>query len=126
MLIGLGGGAMIVVKHLDEYAKSETSTAFNSVRVQTMDLAQLWKWIEGPGLGLKFLEWAILQKASIGGSERKKWINLVQMASIGKPMKLRPQLDFEAKYQPFGHSMAVFLTSMGAEKWPKMVRIGLK
>ena len=48
------------------------------------------------------------------------------MASIGKPMKLRPQLDFEAKYQPFGHSMAVFLTSMGAEKRPKMVRIGLK
>ena len=52
-----------------------------------------------PGLGLKILEWGILQKASIGGSERKKWINLVQMASIGKPMKLRPQLDFEAKYQ---------------------------
>ena len=48
------------------------------------------------------------------------------MASIGKPMKLRPQLDFEAKYQPFGHSIVVFLTSMGAEKRPKMVRIGKK
>ena len=41
MLIGLGGGAMIVVKHLNDWAKSETSTAFDSVRLQMMDLARL-------------------------------------------------------------------------------------
>ena len=43
LLIALGGGALIVVKRLNDYAKSETSTAFDSVRLQMMDLAQLWK-----------------------------------------------------------------------------------
>ena len=55
MLIGLGGGVMIVVKHLNDYAKSKTSTAFDWFRLQMMYLAQLGKLIEGPWLCLKFL-----------------------------------------------------------------------
>ena len=34
LLIALGGGALIVVKHLNDYVKSETSTAIDSVRLQ--------------------------------------------------------------------------------------------
>ena len=34
LLIALGGGALIVVKRLNDYVKSETSTAIDSVRLQ--------------------------------------------------------------------------------------------
>ena len=57
---------------------------------------------------------------------KKKWINLVQMASIGKPMKIRPQLILRLNINAFWHSELAFLTSIGAEKGPKMVDISLK
>ena len=37
----------------------------------------------------------------MGGSKRKKWIDLVEMASIGKPYISATAIDFEAIFRPF-------------------------
>ena len=47
---------------------------------------------------MKFLYGYFLQKASMGGSKRKNWIDLVEMASIGKPYESATAIDFEARF----------------------------
>ena len=37
----------------------------------------------------------------MGGSKRKIWIDLVEMASIGRPYKSAPAIDFEARFWLF-------------------------
>ena len=37
----------------------------------------------------------------MGGSQRKKWIDLVEMASIGKPYISATAIDFEARFWLF-------------------------
>ena len=37
----------------------------------------------------------------MGGSKRKKWIDLVEMASIGKPYESATSIDLEARFWLF-------------------------
>ena len=37
----------------------------------------------------------------MGGSKRKNWIDLVEMASIGKPYESATAIDFEARFWLF-------------------------
>ena len=37
----------------------------------------------------------------MGGSEKKNWENLDEMAALGKEYKSATAIDFEAIYQPF-------------------------
>ena len=39
----------------------------------------------------------------MGGSKRKKWIDLVEMASIGKPYESATAIDLEARFWLFWH-----------------------
>ena len=90
-----------MVKHSNEYVKSETATAIDSVRVQMTILTNLGNKLRVIGYISHFCIDISYKRHPWVVKKRKKWIDLVEMASIGKPYESATAIDFEARFWLF-------------------------